>query len=107
MRCSSALSTAIAVFLIHTNVVHAEDSQVARGKYLAEIGGCNDCHTAGYLLGKADMAHYLGGSDVGLEVPGMGVFVAPNLTPDKESGLGNWTKPDIVRAIRTGVRPDG
>src|ERR1700746_3887299 len=45
--------------------------------------------------------------DVGLEVPGLGVFVAPNLTPDKVTGLGNWTKDQITTAIQTGVRPDG
>ncbi len=39
--------------------------------------------------------------------PGVGTFVAPNLTPDKGSGLGNWDKQEIVTAIRTGVRPDG
>src|SRR5262245_17074433 len=107
MRCSPALATAMAVFLINANMVRAENLQVDRGKYLVQLGGCNDCHTAGYLLGKADTSRYLGGSDVGLEVPGLGVFVAPNLTPDKETGLGSWTRQDIVTAIRTGVRPDG
>jgi CxxC motif-containing protein (DUF1111 family) len=32
----------------------AADPQVERGKYLATIAGCNDCHTPGYLLGKPD-----------------------------------------------------
>ena len=40
-------------------------------------------------------------------VSGLGVFVAPNLTPDKVTGLGNWTKDQIATAIQTGVRPDG
>jgi hypothetical protein len=62
-----------------------------RGKYLVEFGGCNDCHTPGYFLGKADTSRYLGGSDVGFEVPD-GVYVGPNLTPDKETGLGSWSK---------------
>ena len=53
------------------------------------------------------MKRYLGGSDVGFEVPGLGVFYAPNLTPDKETGLGNWTKQEIATAIKTGKRPDG
>ena len=53
------------------------------------------------------MSRFLGGSDVGLEVPRLGVFVAPNLTPDKVTGLGNWTKDQIATAIQTGVRPDG
>jgi hypothetical protein len=51
------------------------------------------------------MTRYLGGSDVGFEVPGLGVFVAPNLTPDTDTGLGAWTREQIVTAIRTGVRP--
>ncbi|HYL49249.1 MAG TPA: cytochrome c, partial [Stellaceae bacterium] len=55
---------------------HAAESQVARGKYLVTIGSCNDCHTAGYFFGKPDMAHALGGSDVGFAIPGLGVFVA-------------------------------
>ena len=53
------------------------------------------------------MSQYLGGSDVVLEVPGLGTFVGRNLTPDKETGLGNWTSQEIITAIQTGVRPDG
>jgi mono/diheme cytochrome c family protein len=83
------------------------DSQVARGKYLVTVAGCNDCHTPGYLLGKPDMARFLGGSEVGFEIPGLGVFHGPNLTPDKETGLGNWSSEQIVTAIQTGFQPDG
>ena len=85
---------------------HAQ-SQVERGKYLATIGGCLDCHTAGYFFGKPDMARYLGGSDIGFGIPDLGVFVGPNLTPDKETGLGSWTPEQIATALSTGVRPDG
>jgi mono/diheme cytochrome c family protein len=85
----------------------ATQGAIARGKYLVEFGGCNDCHTPGYFFGKPDASRYLAGSDVGFEIPQMGVFVAPNLTPDKETGLGNWTKAQIVTALQTGVRPDG
>ena len=90
-----------------SGVVGAERAQVAHGKYLVQLGGCTDCHTPGHLLGKPDRSRFLGGSDVGLAVPGLGVFVAPNLTPDKVTGLGNWTKDQIATAIQTGVRPDG
>ena len=86
---------------------HAAETQVERGKYLVEIGGCTDCHTPGNFLGHPDLTRYLGGSDVGFGIPGHGVFVPPNLTPDKETGLGNWTEQQIVTAITTGVRPDG
>lgn len=87
---------------------HAADpAAVARGKYLVTIAGCHDCHTPGYFLGKPDMARYLGGSDVGFELPGLGIFVGPNLTPDKETGLGNWTDAQVIAALQTGARPDG
>ena len=80
---------------------------VERGKYLVTLGSCTDCHTPGFFFGKPDMARFLGGSEVGFEIPGLGVFVGPNLTPDKETGLGNWTDEQIVAALKTGHRPDG
>jgi mono/diheme cytochrome c family protein len=94
----------LAVFAVSAR---AADPQVERGKYLVELGGCSDCHTAGHFLGHPDMTRYLGGSDVGFAMPGHGVFVGPNLTPDKETGLGKWTSQQIVTAITTGERPDG
>jgi mono/diheme cytochrome c family protein len=85
----------------------ADDAQVARGKYLVSVIPCTDCHTPGTFLGKPDFSRYLGGSEVGFEVPGLGVFYGPNLTPDKETGLGNWTNEQIATAITDGKRPDG
>jgi mono/diheme cytochrome c family protein len=81
--------------------------EAKRGKYLAQIAGCNDCHTPGYFFGKPDMARFLGGSEVGFEIPGLGVFHGPNLTPDRETGLGTWSPQQIVAAITKGQRPDG
>jgi mono/diheme cytochrome c family protein len=95
------------VLLWPWEVQAADQEQVERGRYLVTLGGCTDCHTPGHFLGKPDMARQLGGSDVGFEVPGLGVFYGPNLTPDNETGLGNWSVADIIKAIRTGVRPDG
>jgi mono/diheme cytochrome c family protein len=92
---------------VSASSVRAADARVERGKYLVEIGGCSDCHTPGYFLGHPDLARFLGGSDVGFGIPGLGVFVGPNLTSDKETGLGNWTAQEIVTAITTGKRPDG
>lgn len=87
---------------------HAADQhQIARGKYLVTIGSCTDCHTPGHFFGKPDMSKFLGGSDVGFSIPGLGVFVGPNLTPDKATGLGKWTTAQIVTAFTTGVTPQG
>jgi mono/diheme cytochrome c family protein len=78
-----------------------------RGEYLATIMDCGGCHTPGALTGKPDMARHLGGSDVGFQIPRMGIFYPPNLTPDRETGLGAWSEAEIIRAVRTGTRPDG
>ena len=88
-------------------VLGADDAQFARGKYLVTLGGCTDCHTPGYFLGQPDMDRYLGGSDVAFEMPGLGAFIGRNITPDKETGIGDWTVDEIVTSIRTGTRPDG
>jgi mono/diheme cytochrome c family protein len=85
----------------------AAETQIERGKYLVTITGCGTCHTPGALLGKPDLARILAGSEVGFGIPGLGVFVGGNLTPDKETGLGNWTTEQIIAAITTGAMPDG
>jgi mono/diheme cytochrome c family protein len=94
--------TALTASMCHAFPASADDAQVARGRYLVTISGCSDCHTPGALLGAPDMKRYLGGSDVGFAIPGAGVFVGENLTPDKETGIGAWTDEQIVAAIRTG-----
>jgi mono/diheme cytochrome c family protein len=106
-RWAIYLLARFAVAIACTSSAAAMDAQLERGRYLVRLGGCNDCHTPGYFLGKPDMSQFLGGSEVGIEVPGMGTFVGPNLTPDKDTGLGNWTVEQIITAIQTGVRPDG
>jgi mono/diheme cytochrome c family protein len=53
------------------------------------------------------MARFLAGSEVGFEIPGLGVFHGPNLTPDQDTGLGKWSSEEIVTAITKGQRPDG
>jgi mono/diheme cytochrome c family protein len=97
----------LAIWSFVVDVGRAEDAQLARGKYLVTLGSCTDCHTPGHLLGNPDMTRFLGGSDVGFAIPGLGTFVGRNLTPDKETGLGSWTREQIATAFTTGVRPDG
>ena len=101
-----AFVTASAIALLALAAM-ADGSQITRGKYLVTLGGCNDCHTPGYFFGNPDMSRFLGGSDVGFEIPGQGVFVGPNITPDKKTGIGSWTPEQIVKAIQVGERPDG
>jgi mono/diheme cytochrome c family protein len=107
MRHGASAALLFACLCLSATAIQAADTAaVARGKYLVQIGGCSDCHTPGYFLGKVDMSRYLGGSDVGFRIP-PGTFVGPNLTPDKETGLGKWSVEQIITALRTGVTPEG
>jgi mono/diheme cytochrome c family protein len=76
MTVSAMINAAIVGALIACSDPAA--AQVERGKYLVTLGGCTDCHTPGYFFGKPDAARYLGGSEVGFEIPGLGVFHGPN-----------------------------
>lgn len=85
---------------------HANDT-IERGKYLAAIMDCTGCHTRGALVGKPEAAFALAGSNIGFEIPGLGYFYPPNITPDNETGIGTWSEAQIIDAVRKGVRPDG
>lgn len=80
--------------------------QVKRGAYLVVVAGCDDCHTPGGFYGAQDHTRRLSGSELGWNGP-WGTSYPRNLTPDVATGLGSWSEHDIVKALRTGVRPDG
>jgi mono/diheme cytochrome c family protein len=101
----AALAAGLAALTAST-VVQADDT-LKRGEYLSKIMDCGGCHTRGALIGKPDPAFGLAGSDIGFEIPGLGYFYPPNLTPDSETGLGKWSEAEIIKAVRTGERPDG
>ena len=107
LRISVRLALTASAIALSAFAAMADESQTTRDRYLVTVGGCNDCHTPGYFFGKPDMSRFLGGSDVGFEIPGQGVFVGSNITPDKRTGIGNWTREQIVKAIQGGERPDG
>ncbi len=85
---------------------HAPD--LANGKYLFTAGGCADCHAVP-LKGCGDLkikdAERLAGGRC-LKTP-FGTFNVPNISPDKETGIGNWTTLDFVTAMKRGIAPDG
>jgi mono/diheme cytochrome c family protein len=107
LKHERALGAALAALVLSCASALAADPAAERGKYLVTIASCHDCHTPGYFLGKPDMTRFLGGSDVGFELPGLGVFHGPNITPDKETGIGAWTDAQVIAALQKGVRPDG
>lgn len=71
---------------------------IAYGKTLVEAGDCAGCHTT-------DPAKpFAGGKRI--DTP-FGAIYAPNLTPDRDTGIGGWADADFTRALRYGVAPDG
>ncbi len=97
----------LAMFLVSAIASARAQTPVERGHYLSVLAGCGDCHTPGGMLGTPDAKRIFGGSDVGFGDPASGVWVGGNLTPDKDTGLGNWTTDQIVAALTKGERPDG
>jgi mono/diheme cytochrome c family protein len=87
-------------------VTAAAADPVARGRYLTTVMGCVDCHNTGSFGPHPEQGHLQGGT-IGFEMPGMGIFYPPNLTPHPEAGIGRWSEAEIVTALRTGRRPDG
>lgn len=105
-----------------------DKAAVKRGEYLVTITGCDDCHTPKVFNKEAgmplpDMSHRLSGHPEGAPDPmskyaapdmavigptftafslPFGTVYAPNLTPDKETGLGSWTEEAFIKALRTG-----
>jgi mono/diheme cytochrome c family protein len=84
--------------------------RAARGKYLVEnVAGCFACHTKldpGDPAGSYASASKRGGG-ASMEADGEPWLVAPNITPDRETGVGEWTDDQLARAIREGVSRDG
>jgi mono/diheme cytochrome c family protein len=83
----------------------------ARGKYLVEsVNACMDCH-APHDWTQHDAPILPGmegaGQDMSLLKGLPGRIVAPNLTPDPETGAGNWSDDALARAIREGIGHDG
>jgi mono/diheme cytochrome c family protein len=102
----AALAALTGIAAVVTQATGADD-RVKRGEYLAAIMDCGGCHTPGALRGEPDQSRALAGSDVGFEIPRLAIFYPPNLTPDRATGIGAWSAADIIKAVRTGERPDG
>ena len=76
---------------------------VDKGKYVFFASGCASCHAAPGAKGEDKFK--LGGG-LALKTP-FGTFYAPNISPDKEHGIGGWTTAEFVNAVMRGVSPGG
>ena len=129
MQIRSLLSLAAAVALAAPAAARAQavEKLVKRGAYLVRLGGCSDCHTPWKLDPKRgpvpDMSRMLSGHssdgpdpagkvvppDIGIIGPTFtsfampfGIVYAPNLTPDRETGIGAWSEKVFIQSMRTG-----
>jgi mono/diheme cytochrome c family protein len=87
----------------------ATPQRLARGRYLFELTGCGGCHSQpDWNTHGAPVISGTEGSGQWLNMPDLpGHIVAPNLTPDIETGAGGWTDDQLARAIREGIGHDG
>ena len=77
-----------------------QQTLIQKGEYLAKMGDCIACHSNV----KGGTPAYAGGLPIATP---FGTFYSPNITPDKETGIGNWTEEDFIRALKKGRDPKG
>jgi mono/diheme cytochrome c family protein len=100
-------------------------TQAGRGEQLVMLGGCHDCHTPKGQNFALDLTRSLSGHPADAPLPPdviggvstnmmftawrgpWGVTLARNITPDKETGIGDWTAADFRKLIRTGINKKG
>ena len=80
-----------------------DNGDVEKGKLVFYAGGCGSCHAE---KGAKDARKLLLGGRHALETP-FGTFYAPNISPHKEKGIGNWTAAQFANAMMRGVSPQG
>jgi mono/diheme cytochrome c family protein len=76
----------------------SNDLQIERGEYLALAGNCASCHTTG-------SGGFMAGG-VSFETP-FGTIYSTNITPDPDTGIGDWSALQFLNSMRHGVRADG
>lgn len=85
-------------FALPARAADPSEELIARGKALVTAGDCTSCHTG-------DPAKpFAGGKRI--DTP-FGAIYSPNITPDRNTGIGAWSEQDFYSALRFGVAPDG
>lgn len=93
-----ALGTLVSSAATLPNKSQPGHSAIERGRYLVKAGDCAACHTADN--GKP----FAGGRAV--PTP-FGIIYSTNITPDKDTGIGNWSEADLYRAMHDGIDRQG
>ena len=106
MAINRAFAGAVALAALAVASGAAAETPLERGTYLMKsIVACGNCHTPQGPNGPLPGMELAGGL-VFDESPAF-VAVAPNITPDVQTGIGSWSDAQIIAAIREGKRPDG
>lgn len=96
-----SIPLAISIFIFQPAAANSNSvppDQLQHGEYIFHLGGCASCHTS-------DDAQPLAG---GLKMETkFGDFYTPNITPDKKTGIGNWSDEDFIQAMTLGRSPEG
>ena len=78
-----------------------ESGEWNRGRYLVEaLGHCQECHTPRDILGGLDPTRAFAGNPEGPDG-----LKAPNITPDRETGIGEWSLDEIAEVLKSGLTP--
>ena len=103
MRSAATIAVGLTLLATGTTLCLAGDSQdyaaIERGRYLATAADCGSCHT---VPGSGES--FAGGRPI--ETP-FGVLATPNITPDRETGIGAWTDDQFDAAVRKGISRNG
>src|ERR1700722_7389093 len=107
MPLGRRLALGIALAVLGAGAAAQGDTRIERGAYLVpSLGACGNCHTPRDAKNQPVLGLELAGG-FAFDEPVLGHIVGPNITPDKETGIGGWTEGQIVNALRNGKRPDG
>jgi mono/diheme cytochrome c family protein len=92
-----------------TSDANARKPDLKNGRYMYFAGGCGSCHAAPASAkcdepASTDDLQPVGGRCLKTE---FGTFHVPNITPDRETGIGGWSETDFIRAMKEGTSPDG
>src|ERR1700744_464115 len=103
MRSAVSIAVAVVAVCAVAGTCRAGDVQdfsaIERGRYLATSADCGSCHTV-----PGSDQPFAGGRAI--ETP-FGVLAGPNITPDRETGIGAWTDDQFDAAVRGGISRNG
>jgi mono/diheme cytochrome c family protein len=106
MACAAVLGAALAAVPLRAGWTSDAQAKVGRGGYLVNtILACGNCHTPKGPDGRPLAGRELAGGGLSFEFP-FYFGTASNITPDRETGIGNWSDAELKRAITEGVRPN-